>query len=254
MQNENSDSDGLEHHISANWPSNYFNYFTEIEEHFQQARGTALFLLSPLDWALIEAWKNSGIPLEAVLRGIDAAFEKWRSGKRKLQQVNSLAYCSQAVLKEAQRLLDQRAGIDEGTPKPSRAPFTREALVQFLKANAAALAASSHESVQALGDTLGKLAAEAAAAPEDLAGFDTEDLERQLTALEEKMLAQLRLAQSDESLLAARRELDGQLQPYRSKMSAEQLRQLEDQYLSRKLLEQANLPRLSLFYMTDYGT
>jgi hypothetical protein len=254
LQRENSDSDGAEHLNSADWPSNYFNYFTEIEEHFQHARGTALFLLSPLDWALIEAWKTSGIPLEAVLRGIDAAFEKWRSGKRKLQQVNSLAYCSQAVLKEAQRLLDQQAGIDEGTPKPSRAPFTREALVQFLKTNAAALAASSHESVQGLGDTLGKLAAEAAAAPEDLAGFDTEDLERQLTALEEKMLAQLRLAQSDENLLAARRELDGQLKPYRSKMSAEQLRQLEDQYLSRKLLDQASLPRLSLFYMTDYGT
>ena len=52
-------------------PDNYFNYFTEIEEHFQRARGTGLFLLSPLDWALIESWKNSGIPLEAVLRGID---------------------------------------------------------------------------------------------------------------------------------------------------------------------------------------
>ncbi len=41
----------------ADWPSNYFNYFTEIEEHFQRARGTGLFLLSPLDWALIESWK-----------------------------------------------------------------------------------------------------------------------------------------------------------------------------------------------------
>ena len=58
---------------------NYFNYFTEIEEHFQRARGTGLFLLSPLDWALIESWKNSGMPLEAALRGIDAAFEKWRA-------------------------------------------------------------------------------------------------------------------------------------------------------------------------------
>ena len=44
---------------------NYFNYFTEIEEHFQRARGTGLFLLSPLDWALIESWKNAEVPLEA---------------------------------------------------------------------------------------------------------------------------------------------------------------------------------------------
>src|SRR5207244_8056283 len=81
---------------------NYFNYFTEIEEHFQRARGTALFLLSPLDWALIETWKDAGIPLEAVLRGIDAAFEKWHSRKKKLHNVNSLAYCAQAVFTEAQ--------------------------------------------------------------------------------------------------------------------------------------------------------
>ena len=83
---------------------NYFNYFTEIEEHFQRARGTGLFLLSPLDWALIEAWKNRGIPLEAVLRGIDAAFEKWRGGppRARIHMVNSLAYCAQAIAAEAQ--------------------------------------------------------------------------------------------------------------------------------------------------------
>src|ERR1700760_2381194 len=86
------------------WPSNYFNYFTEIEEHFQRARGTGLFLLSPLDWALIENWKNSGVPVEAVLQGIDSAFEKWHSRKVKRRSVNSLAYCSQAVAEAAQRV------------------------------------------------------------------------------------------------------------------------------------------------------
>jgi len=71
---------------------NYFNYFTEIEEHFQQRRG-GILLLSTLDWALIETWKDAGIPLEAVLRGIDSAFERYekRPSKRK---VNSLAYCA----------------------------------------------------------------------------------------------------------------------------------------------------------------
>ena len=52
---------------------NYYNYFTEIEEHFQRTRGTSLFLLSPLDWALIESWKNADVPLEAVLRGTGRA-------------------------------------------------------------------------------------------------------------------------------------------------------------------------------------
>src|SRR5258708_37933229 len=84
--------------------ANYFNYFTEIEEHFQRARGTSLFLLSPLDWALLESWKNAGVPLEAVLRGIDAAFDKWRSRKSKTQKVNSLAFCTQAGLTDAQQM------------------------------------------------------------------------------------------------------------------------------------------------------
>src|ERR1700687_1681355 len=84
------------------WPSNYFNYFTEVEERFQKTRATGLFLMSPLDWALVETWKNAGVPLAAVLRGIDVAFEKWRSKKSRVQMVNSLAYCSQAVLTEAQ--------------------------------------------------------------------------------------------------------------------------------------------------------
>src|SRR5690348_2523703 len=85
---------------------NYFNYFTEIEEHFQRARGTHLFLLSPLDWALIESWKNAGIPLEAVLRGIDAAFEKWRArpARARIHAVNSVAYCAQAIAAEAQAM------------------------------------------------------------------------------------------------------------------------------------------------------
>ncbi len=102
------------------WVYNYFNYFTEIEEHFQRARGTGLFLLSPLDWALIETWKNAGVPLEAVMRGIDAAFEKWRARKVKTQMVNSLAFCAQAVLTEAQIM----AGTAQPRPRREAAPHS----------------------------------------------------------------------------------------------------------------------------------
>ena len=115
------------------WHGNYFNYFTEVEEHFQKARATALFLLSPLDWALLESWKNSGVPLEAVLRGIDAAFEKWRSKKTKTQAVNSLAYCAQAI---AQAAAERNAKADRSVaiscastsaPMPPTSPCSRVA-------------------------------------------------------------------------------------------------------------------------------
>ena len=114
-------------------PFNYFNYFTEIEEHFQRARGTSLFLLSPLDWALIETWKNSGVPLEAVLRGVDLAFEKWRAKRSRVQMVNSIAYCTQAVMAEAQRMAD---GGQQRAEKPDSAPFPEDDLFAGLRTGA----------------------------------------------------------------------------------------------------------------------
>ena len=216
---------------------NYFNYFTEIEEHFQRARGTSLFLLSPLDWALVESWKNSEVPLEAVLRGIDTAFEKWRARKVKTQMVNSLAFCAQAVLTEAKIMA-------EGAPARPRAesapPFTVDELRTYLEGNAAALGAAHGP----IAESLRKLAAEA-----DQHYSDLEALEQRLTVLEEKMIASARAQQSEEQALESRRELDRQLRPYRGKMTADQLSMLEKQYLERHLLEQLNLPRLSLFYM-----
>jgi hypothetical protein len=223
----------------ASWPSNYFNYFTEVEERFQKARGTGLFLMSPLDWALVEAWKNAGVPLEAVLRGIDAAFEKWRAKNKRGQNVNSVAYCAQAVMIEAQAM----AGVAPARGgKPSSAPFSLEALEGYLAANAAQI--RQREGFAEVADAVEQLASGAAALYCDL-----EDLERRLTALEDKMIAFVRSRQTDEQLLEARRELDLQLRPYRGKMSAPQLAMLEKQYLERQLLESAGLPRLSLFYL-----
>ncbi|MCS6953547.1 MAG: hypothetical protein NZM33_11910 [Bryobacteraceae bacterium] len=221
------------------WRFNYFNYFTEIEEHFQRARGTGLFLLSPLDWALIESWKNAGIPLEAVLRGIDAAFTKWRARRPRIEKVNSLAYCAQAVLKEAEAM----AGHAPRRAPPA-APFELDELRQFLRRNAASLREQRNPAYQDVAAALERLAAEAERWYEDL-----EELERRLTALEEKMIAAARAEQSEESLVEARRALDQELRPYRSKMTAAQLALLEKQYLERRLLEDAGLPRLSLFYL-----
>ena len=216
---------------------NYFNYFTEIEEHFQRARGTSLFLMSPLDWALVESWKNAEVPLEAVLRGIDTAFEKWRARKVKTQMVNSLAFCAQAVLTEAQIMAGAAPAkrAREATP-----PFALEELRAYLEGNAGALPTGYEETAA----SLRRLAGEAERHYGDLEG-----LEQRLTVLEEKMIALARARQSEEELLESRRELDRQLRPYRGKMTAEQLTMLEKQYLERILLEKAGLPRLSLFYM-----
>jgi len=222
------------------WPSNYFNYFTEVEEHFQKARGTSLFLMSPLDWALVETWKNAGVPLEAVLRGIDAAFEKWRAGKSRIQMVNSVAYCSQAVLAEAQVM----AGVTQPSrsPRQASAPFSLEELQGYLAANVTEI--RKQAGFEEIAASVDRLAMDAEAMYRDL-----EDLERRLTSLEDKMVAIARARQTDDQLLAARTDLDRELRPYRGKMTAEQLAMLEKQYLERRLLESTGLPRLSLFYL-----
>jgi len=198
-----------------------------------------LFLMSPLDWALVETWKNSGVPLEAALRGIDAAFEKWRTKKKRGQNVNSVAYCAQAVLIEAQAM----AGVaPERGHKASAAPFAFEDLERFLRENATEI--RKQPGFDDIAAAVDRLASQAAMLFQDL-----EDLEQRLTALEDKMIALARSRQTEEALLRARRELDLQLRAYRGKMTAPQLAMLEKQYLERQLLESASLPRLSLFYL-----
>jgi hypothetical protein len=218
---------------------NYFNYFTEIEEHFQRARGTSLFLLSPLDWALIESWKNAGVPLEAVLRGIDVAFETWRGRKVKTRKVNSLAFCAQAVLTEAQQAAGGRA-VDP----PASSPYTADELRAYLRANAELLRKKGGAACGETAAALDRLSDDVDEHTRDLEG-----LEQRLTVLEEKMLAAARMAQTEDELLQLRRELDAELRPYRRKMSAAQLTMLEKQYMERRLLERQGLPRLSLFYL-----
>lgn len=217
----------------------YFNYFTEVEEHFQRARGTGLFLLSPLDWALIETWKHSGVPLEAVLRGIDITFEKWRAKRNRRQLVNSVAYCAQAVAEEA--AASSVALSPSQARRQAAAPFSLDELRAYLARNAEALRAAGREEIAA---SLDRLVVDVEAHYQDL-----EELERRLSALEDKLIASERAAQTEEELWAARRELDAQLRPYRGKMTADQIAMLEKQYLDRRLLERAGLPRLSLFYL-----
>lgn len=231
---------------------NYFNYFTEIEEHFQRGRGTIL-MLSTLDWALIETWKDAGIPLEAVLRGIDATFEKYNARPSKSRKVNGLAYCSQEVLAAAEDMKEATVG----TAREGKAErgFDSAEIAEFLRRNASGLESTklpsrpgiSPEAVaQEISATLRAMAAEieGKTPPSRL-----EDVERKLTLLEEKLFAILLAALPDDEVVAVRAQADRDLAPYRSKMPAAQIEQLQKQYAHKKLLEKYGLPRLSLFYM-----
>ena len=232
---------------------NYFNYFTEIEERYQRRRGTAL-LLSTLDWALIETWKDAGIPLEAALRGIDASFDSYdaKPARAKTRKVNSLAYCSQEVLAAVEEMKEASTGAhkkDAGTSTSAPPGMETQAVIAFLEKNAGVLekAALPEAAQRIVRDIISTLRADADRFA--AGGMRLEDLERQLTIMEERVFAALMSAASTEELTEIRAGADRDIAPYRSKMIAAQIEQLHRQYLNKKLLERAKLPRLSLFYM-----
>lgn len=232
---------------------NYFNYFTEIEDRFQQRRG-ALLLLSTLDWALIETWRDAGIPLEAVLRGIDAAFDKYeaRQKRGRMRRVNGLAWCAQAVMQAAEELREAAAGATPAASEPRDSGFEHERVAAHLEAAAEALVASTiaPQACAATAFRVRELAAEVRASTESSA-HDLEALERTLTVLEEKLFATLTAAAPEELLVGLKEHAARELAPYRSRMGAVQLRQVEHQFVTKQLLVHYGLPRLSLFYMSQ---
>src|ERR1700758_431147 len=146
---------------------NYFHYFAEIEDRFNSRRGS-LLLLSTLDWALIESWREAGVPLEAVLRGIDTAFDRYETrstrSKGRLRKVNGLAWCAQAVMTAAEEMVEASTGAApkrEVTPQSSG--FENERVAVFLERNADGIAAmregSLNEALTPIATRLRELAA-----------------------------------------------------------------------------------------------
>ncbi len=229
---------------------NYFNYFTEIEERFQQRRGSIL-LLSTLDWALIETWREADIPLEAVLRGIDAAFDRYdaRKAQSHVRRINGLAWCAQEVMTAAEEMAEAMVGAAKPKEDAARAGLEQERVAAHLseagrKLRAAKLTGLAAQTAAETAERLEMLAKSAREQAPNL-----EELERTLTVLEEKLLTAL-VATAPETELAALREQSArELAPYRRRMQALQIRQIEQQFLHKRLLEQHDLPRLSLFYM-----
>jgi len=231
---------------------NYFNYFTEIEEHFQRRRGT-LLMLSTLDWALIETWREAGIPLEAVLRGIDAAFDKYDARKThaRVRRVNGLGYCTQEVMTAVEDMKEASTGTASARTETAAPGFEQERIAAHLdlcsqQLQKAPVIESCATAIAELALRLSALAVEVRAKEPQI-----EELERTLTVMEEKMFAVLVATAAEAEMTSLREQAARELAPYRSRMQALQIRQVEQQFLHKKLLEKYRLPRLSLFYMSQ---
>lgn len=193
-------------------------------------------------------WKDAGIPLEAVLRGIDSAFDRYDRKPKKTKKINSLAFCAQEVLTAAEEMKEAAVGSSRQEPASS-AGLEVEEIAKFFQQNAEKLNQANVSKEAQL------VARECAATLTDLAStlgatpLRLEDLERRLTVLEEKLLAALTVSATENELFELRTEADREIAPYRSKMPGAQIQQLQKQFIHKRLFEKAKIPRLSLFYL-----
>ncbi len=250
---------------------NYFNYFTEIEDAFIRRRGKHL-LLSPLDWALIESWKQKGVPLHVALRGIEQSFDSYEAKPRR-RSVKSLLYCEEEVEAQYAEWRERQQGAHEAPANGTSAakeqgahgqqaeagaalPFPRAAISAHLAECRAQLEAAHAARRLSTDDELREALMRAAVRLVELeADFaasvrpDAEQLEAALTDLEALLDRAVRAHVPAEQLAARRAQADEQLRPYRARMERATYEQTRDNLLAKFLREDCGVPRLSLFYL-----
>jgi hypothetical protein len=234
---------------------NYFNYFTEIEDTFVRRRGKHLFL-SPMDWALMETWKQQGIPLHIVLRGIEKSFDSFEARPRK-RTVKSLLYCQEEVEAQYAEWSDARVGASPANDNADEnTPFSFEAISEHLQRNRESLLeladARRQNKEDDLSEAMTRAAALLAEIEDDLASgaaLDTRKLEDSLGGLERMLNNSMFAIATSAELEAQKTAVKEQLKPYRSYMEAVVYNQTFNNLLLKRLREQFSVPRLSLFYV-----
>jgi hypothetical protein len=210
-------------------------YYQTIEEFFVSRRGDPLFL-SNADWNLIRKWREAGVPLRVVLRGIQDALDGHAHSFRRDERVGSLAYCAREVEAARDRWGQALAqggastGIDVAAILEG---FARDLLAARSLGPRAALAAGAAAAELREGARSGRL----------------EDVEAWLARQEEAVVEAIRADEGPESLEKLEGEITTTLAPYRGRMPARVLERLRRDSGVRRLLEKHGLPRLSLFHL-----
>ena len=260
---------------------NYFNYFTEVEDEFVRRRGKHL-LVSPIDCALVESWKDAGIPLTVVIRGISRAFDAFEARHRQFRKINSILYCEQAVeetyaeyqlamVGAGEAETEAEHGNGEARParrsRPQASSFTSEELLDFLERSQAQLDDAGHwltqsdsicedsrpaavpgEAISAI-DRVRIRLAEIKESITNAAAIDAEAIELDLCTLDNMLFEQLKLAYGGDTMQSLRSEAEIQLKGYQSKMDKAMYERTLDNFVGKRLRSMCRVPRLSLFYM-----
>ncbi|UCF36398.1 MAG: hypothetical protein JSU96_16480 [Acidobacteriota bacterium] len=216
--------------------SNYFNYFTEIEEHFVQKRGRNL-LISPLDWCLIELWKEQGIPLHVVLRGIDRSFESADEKRKKAPR--TLYYCHPAVTDAFEEYQESMIGESE---EQSDSEISSGEVRSFIRAIQESLADREEEPFFRARQRL-------AALEEELSrrkAVDPEQVDQDLGTIGRDLIAELADSLGVDEVKQLRSECASELKIYKRRVSKDVFSKLEQKQFERRMRERFELPAFSL--------
>ena len=233
---------------------NYFSYFSEIEETFVRRRGKNL-LLSPLDWALIEAWKERGVPLHVVLRGIETIFDQADKQPARKRSIKSLVYCRDEVENLFAVWLDAQVGnqlIDgsdnERTEVENEIPFdTVNAHLQKTVSNLNQPRPILNGSWQSLAtEILNDLRI---AQTDFIKDKNLENLEVSLSQIDFKTDEKLSDIFGESELVRVKAEPAAPLRSHKNRMSAVVYAETFKNLLIKNLRAHAELPRMSLFYL-----
>ena len=231
---------------------NYFNYFSEIEETFIRRRGRNL-LLSPLDWALIEDWQERRIPLWLVLRAINKVFDSYDQNPNKRRTIKSLTYCKEEIEVQYSEWLESQVGKNGKSGVPS----SKSQVSSF---------DSENLSYEAIAEHLERITKELKTAERKTSGDLRKMLERVLQRLAEMKETKTEAKKLEETLEKMddaidkillesyasknlKAEVQKQIASYQNKMEPEAFQKTFDLMLIKNLREQAEIPRLSLFYL-----
>lgn len=225
---------------------NYYNYFTEIEETFVRRRGKHLFL-SPLDWAIIEAWQDRGIPLHIVIRSIESVFDVYdrQPPAMRTRTIKSLFYCREEVEAQYNEWLTSQTGKSTETDDDDGSTFSVEVVSDHIEKSIAVL------KTVAL-DRLREDVARAVARLEELAANltgDFETIDKTLADIEKLLDRAMLTNWEPEHLKTLEKEVSGQLRAYKTEMEKDVYKNTFELMLLKRLREEAGIPRLGLFYL-----
>ena len=223
---------------------NYFNYFTEIEDTFIRRRGRHLSL-SSLDWAMMETWQERGIPLHIVIRSIEAVFDVYDTKPKHTRAIKGLMFCVDEIEAQYSEWLRSQAGKSTGTDPETENAYSPEAISAHI---ASAIESLKANTTAGLTEDIARAVARLEELVANLTG-DAETVDSTLGDIE-KLLDRAMLKNWESvHLKSVEKEVAGQLRGYKAEMEPAAYKNTFELMLLKRLREEANIPRLGLFYL-----